>query len=575
MAFTIPKTFINELQDRVDIAAVIGSRVTLKKGGKDLQGLCPFHDEKTPSFTVSPAKNMYYCFGCGAGGDAIKFLEEFEGLSFTEAVESLAATVGMEVPREQSKSPARDLTPLFEAMRAAEGFYKAQLKASPEAIDYLKGRGLTGQIAAEFKLGFAPDAWNGLRDALAGGVHPVPSKALLEAGLIGRNESGREYDRFRGRVMFPVRDGRGRIIAFGGRLLGEGQGPKYLNSPETPIFHKSQELYGLFEARKSSRRLESLIVVEGYLDVIALAQAGIRNTVATLGTATGEDHYRKLYRYADEVICCFDGDAAGRRAAWKALEGALGSLSGGRRLKFMFLPDGEDPDSLVRQKGADDFRRRIGGATPAIEYLFTELTGGLDLTVVDDRARLAHLVDPYVQRAPADSPLRQMMRNRLRELTGFAADGPQPQRARAAPRRAAGRRDALPQQLLSLLLKSPDLAAELDPADVDLLADGQDSPLFAEVIRYAAAHAGADAAQLLGRWSGQEGHAELLRLHQRPSMLDAEGLAVEFREGLERLRELAGRRQRSELVERMRGDPAEEKERLAEYMALRQSAEAP
>ena len=574
MAFTIPKTFINELQDRVDIAAVIGSRVALKKGGKDLQGLCPFHDEKTPSFTVSPAKNMYYCFGCGAGGDAIKFLEEFEGLSFTEAVESLAATVGMEVPREQSKSPARDLTPLFEAMGAAEGFYKAQLKASPQAIDYLKGRGLTGRVAAEFKVGFAPDAWNGLRDALAGGARPVPSKVLLEAGLIGRNESGREYDRFRGRIMFPVRDGRGRIIAFGGRLLGDGQGPKYLNSPETPIFRKSQELYGLFEARKSSRRLESLIVVEGYLDVIALAQAGIRNAVATLGTATGEEHYRKLYRYADEVICCFDGDAAGRRAAWKALEGALGSLSGGRRLKFMFLPDGEDPDSLVRQQGADDFRRRIGGATPAIEYLFAELSGGLDLSVVDDRARLAHLVDPYVQRAPDGSPLRQMMRNRLRELTGLAAAGPQPQSAPAAPRRAAGRRDALPQQLLWLLLKSPGLAAELGPADVDLLADGQDSPLFAEVVRYAAAHADADAAQLLGRWSGQEGHAELLRLHQRPSMLDADGLAVEFREGLERLRELAGRRQRSELLERMRDDPSDEMERFAEYIAQLQSAEA-
>ena len=351
MAFTIPKTFIAELQDRVDIAAVVGSRVTLKKGGKDLLGLCPFHDEKTPSFTVSPAKNMYYCFGCGAGGDAIKFLEEFEGLSFTEAVESLAATVGMEVPREQSKSPARDLAPLFEAMGAAEGFYKTQLKASPQAIDYLKGRGLTGRIAAEFKLGFAPDAWNGLRDALAGGDRPVPSKVLLEAGLIGRNERGREYDRFRGRIMFPVRDGRGRIIAFGGRLLGDGQGPKYLNSPETPIFRKSQALYGLFEARKSSRRLESLIVVEGYLDVIALAQAGIRNAVATLGTATGEDHYRQLYRYADEVICCFDGDAAGRRAAWKALESAIGQLGGGRRLKFMFLPDGEDPDSLGAPRG--------------------------------------------------------------------------------------------------------------------------------------------------------------------------------------------------------------------------------
>lgn len=574
MAFTIPKTFINELQDRVDIAAVVGSRVTLKKGGKDLQGLCPFHDEKTPSFTVSPAKNMYYCFGCGAGGDAIKFLEEFEGLSFTEAVESLAATVGMEVPRAQSQSPGRDLTPLFEAMRAAEGFYKAQLKGSPQAIDYLKGRGLTGAIAAEFKIGFAPDAWNGLREALGEGARPVPSKVLLEAGLIGRNEGGREYDRFRGRIMFPVRDGRGRIIAFGGRLLGDGQGPKYLNSPETPIFHKSRELYGLFEARKSSRRLESLIVVEGYLDVIALAQAGIRNTVATLGTATGEEHYRKLYRYVDEVICCFDGDAAGRRAAWKALEGALGHLGGGRRLRFMFLPDGEDPDTLVRGQGADDFRRRIGTATPAIEYLFAELTQGLDLAAMDDRARLADLAAPYVQRVPSGSPLQQMMRGRLQELTGVGGADARPaqalQRPPAPQRRKAQRRDGLPQQLLSLLLRSPGLAAELDPADIDLLADGQDSPLFAEVIRYAAAHADADAAQLLGRWSGQEGHDELLRLHQRPSMLDADGLAVEFREGLERLRELADRRQRSQLLERMRGDPAGEKERLAEYMALRQ-----
>lgn len=578
MALTIPKTFINELQDRVDIAAVVGSRVALKKGGKDLLGLCPFHDEKTPSFTVSPAKNMYYCFGCGAGGDAIKFLEEFEGLSFTEAVESLAASVGMEVPRAQSKSPGRDLTPLFEAMQSAEGYYKAQLKGSPQAIDYLKGRGLTGEIAAEFKIGFAPDAWSGLREALSGGARPVPSKVLLEAGLIGRNEGGREYDRFRGRIMFPVRDGRGRIIAFGGRLLGDGQGPKYLNSPETPIFHKSQELYGLFEARKSSRRLESLIVVEGYLDVIALAQAGIRNTVATLGTATGEEHYRKLYRYVDEVICCFDGDAAGRRAAWKALESALGHLGGGRRLKFMFLPDGEDPDTLVRGQGADDFRRRIGTATPAIEYLFAELTQGLDLTALDDRARLADLAAPYVQRVPSGSPLQQMMRGRLQELTGVGGADARPDQVlprRPAPQRRRGqRRDGLPQQLLSLLLKSPGLASELDPADIDLLADGQVSPLFAEVIRYAAAHADADAGQLLGRWSGQEGHGELLRLHQRPSMLDADGLAIEFREGLERLRELAGRRQRSELLERMRGDPADEKERLAEYMALRQGAEA-
>ena len=579
MALTIPKTFINELQDRVDIAAVVGSRVALKKGGKDLQGLCPFHDEKTPSFTVSPSKNMYYCFGCGAGGDAIKFLEEFEGLSFTEAVESLAATVGMEVPRAQSKSPGRDLTPLFEAMRAAEGYYKAQLKGSPQAIDYLKGRGLTGEIAAEFKIGFAPDAWSGLREALGGGARPVPSKVLLEAGLIGKNERGREYDRFRGRVMFPVRDGRGRIIAFGGRLLGDGQGPKYLNSPETPIFHKSQELYGLFEARKSSRRLESLIVVEGYLDVIALAQAGIRNTVATLGTATGEEHYRKLYRYVDEVICCFDGDAAGRRAAWKALESALGHLGGGRRLKFMFLPDGEDPDSLVRGQGADDFRRRIGTATPAIEYLFAELTQGLDLTALDDRARLADLAAPYVQRVPSGSPLQQMMRGRLQELTGVGGADARPDQAlprRPAPQRRKGqRRDGLPQQLLSLLLKSPGLGAELDPADVDLLADGQESPLFAEVVRYAAAHADADPAQLLGRWSGQDGHTELLQLYRRQSDLNREDLPGNFWGGLEQLRKLAGRQQRSKLREQMRDDPAAERERLAEYMALRRGAQAP
>lgn len=579
MALTIPKTFINELQDRVDIAAVVGSRVALKKGGKDLQGLCPFHDEKTPSFTVSPSKNMYYCFGCGAGGDAIKFLEEFEGLSFTEAVESLAATVGMEVPRAQSKSPGRDLTPLFEAMRAAEGYYKAQLKGSPQAIDYLKGRGLTGEIAAEFKIGFAPDAWSGLREALGGGARPVPSKVLLEAGLIGRNEGGREYDRFRGRIMFPVRDGRGRIIAFGGRLLGDGQGPKYLNSPETPIFHKSQELYGLFEARKSSRRLESLIVVEGYLDVIALAQAGIRNTVATLGTATGEEHYRKLYRYVDEVICCFDGDAAGRRAAWKALESALGHLGGGRRLRFMFLPDGEDPDTLVRGQGADDFRRRIGTATPAIEYLFAELTQGLDLTALDDRARLADQAAPYVQRVPSGSPLQQMMRGRLQELTGVGGADARPDQVlprRSAPQRRRGqRRDGLPQQLLSLLLKSPGLAAELDPADVDLLANGQESPLFAEVVRYAAAHADADPAQLLGRWSGQDGHTELLQLYRRQSDLNREDLPGNFWGGLEQLRKLAGRQQRSKLREQMRDDPAAERERLAEYMALRRGAQAP
>ncbi|MDD9964028.1 MAG: DNA primase [Gammaproteobacteria bacterium] len=568
MAYSIPESFINELHERADIVAVIGSRVALKKGGKDFLGLCPFHEEKTPSFSVSPDKNLYHCFGCGAGGGAIKFLREFEGLSFIEAVESLAASMGMEVPRQQSKTPGRDLTPLFEAMRAAEGFYKAQLKASSQAKDYLQERGLTGVMARDFNLGFAPNSWSGLREALVGGNHPIQPKVLVEAGLVGRNdESGREYDRFRERIMFPVRDSRGRIVAFGGRLIGDADGPKYLNSPETPIFHKSRELYGLFEARKSVRALKSLIVVEGYMDVIALAQAGIRNVVAALGTATGEDHYRKLYSLVDEVICCFDGDAAGRRAAEKALVSALGHLSRGRRLKFMFLPDGEDPDTLVRGHGADDFRRRIGTATPAIEYMFAELTGELDLTAMDDRARLAELAAPYVQRAPSGSPLQQVMRSRLQELTGVGGADARPTPAPAQPlqRRQGRSRDRLPQQLLSLLLKSPSFATKLDPADVDLLANGQDSPLFAEVVRYVAAHADADAAQLLGRWSGQDGHMELLQLYGRQSDLDREDLPGNFWGGLEQLRELAGRQQRSELL----------RERLAEYDAKQPSAKVP
>ena len=579
MAYSIPESFVNELHERADIVAVIGSRVALKKGGKDFLGLCPFHDEKTPSFSVSPAKNLYHCFGCGAGGGPIKFLREFEGLSFTEAVESLAASMGMEVPRQQSKTPARDLRPLFDAMGAAESYFKVQLKASSQAKDYLKRRGLTGVMARDFNLGFAPDAWSGLQEALVRGNPSVQPKVLLEAGLISRNERGSEYDRFRGRIMFPVRDGQGRIIAFGGRLLGDGQGPKYLNSPETPIFHKSRELYGLFEARKSERSLKSLIVVEGYMDVIALAQAGIRNVVAALGTATGDEHYRKLFRLVDEVIFCFDGDAAGRRAALKALESAFGYLDEGRKLKFMHLPDGEDPDSLVRREGADGFRRRIDGAKSVVDYFFANFGEDVDLNELGGRAWLAEKTESYVERLPSGSPLQQMMRSRLQELTGVGGADARPaqalQRPSAPQRRKGQRRDGLPQQLLSLLLRSPGLAAELGPADIDLLADGQDSLLFAEVIRYAAAHADADAAQLLGRWSGQEGHAELLRLHQRPSMLDADGLAIEFREGLERLRELAGRRQRSELLERMRGDPVDEKERLAEYMALRRGAQAP
>ena len=579
MPGAIPKSFIEELLSRTNIVEVVQGRVSLKKAGKDFQGLCPFHDEKTPSFTVSPAKNMFYCFGCGAGGDAIKFVQQFEGASFTEAVESLAASLGMEVPRQKSSSPERDLRPLHEAMQAAESYYRAQLKATSAPIDYLKGRGLTGASAQEFGLGFAPDAWDGLHREMTGGARPISAKTLLEAGLISRNEKGREYDRFRRRIMFPVRDTKGRVIAFGGRLLGDSQGPKYLNSPETPIFRKSQELYGLFEARRSTRQLQTLILVEGYMDVIALAQAGVRNVVATLGTATGEAHYRKLYNYADEVICCFDGDQAGLRAAWKALESALGCLSAGRRLKFVPLPEGEDPDSLVRREGADGFRRRLAKATPAVEHLFNGLKQGLDLAAGDDRARFVDLAMPYIERIPESGALRRMMLSELKALTGFeGAPG-----GSAAAVKPGGRPPAKPgggpsrglcEKLLSLLLKSPQLAAPLPPETVNALVEMQEGKLFREVLRYAAETDGLDSAHLLGRWSGQPGHAELVALHQRPAMLDADGMALEFNECVERLLASAQRRRRAQLVQEMRDDPAKEKEKLAEFMELRRGAEA-
>ena len=578
MAGSIPEGFIDELLNRINIVEIVGARVRIKQGGKDFKGLCPFHDEKTPSFTVSPAKNLFYCFGCGAGGSAIKFLQQFEGLTFPEAVESLAASVGMEVPRQRSNAPRRDLRPLYDAMLAAEGYYRDKLKKAPDAIAYLKGRGLTGDIAREFCLGFAPNARDALHRAMTGGDHSINAKVLLEAGLIGKNEKGREYDRFRHRILFPVRDAQGRVIAFGGRLLGEGQGPKYLNSPETPIFRKGQELYGLFEARRSARQLKSLIVVEGYLDVIALAQAGIRNTVATLGTATGEDHYRKLYRYVEEVICCFDGDPAGRRAAWKALESALGSLSGGRRLKFVLLPEGEDPDSLVRREGAEGFHLRLTRATPAIEHLFAGLSEGLDLSTIDDRARLAELATPYIERAPAQSPLQQMMRGRLRDLTGVgeSAKWPTSQARPAVPRASARRpqRNGLAQHLLSLLLKAPQLIRQSAPEAVDALAESQPQRLFGEVVRYAAEHSELDPAQLLGRWAGQEGHADLLELHRRLVMLAPEAMAVEFREGMDRLLASARRRRRERLKQEMREDPTHAMEKLAEgFSALRRDVE--
>ncbi len=565
MAGRIPQSFINDLLDRVDIVGVIDARVKLKKAGKDYQACCPFHDEKTPSFTVSPDKQFYYCFGCGESGTALTFLMEYDHMDFVPAVETLAAVAGVEVPREESAKPQRDNTDLYGLMVKAERYFRKALKESEEAIGYLKSRGLTGIAARDFGIGFAPESWDGVQKALA----PAKTPMLLEAGLITKNDKGRTYDRFRGRIMFPIRDTRGRVIAFGGRLLGDGDGPKYLNSPETPIFHKSYELYGLYEARKAVRRLTSIIVVEGYMDVVALAQAGVPNVVATLGTASGESHYQKLYRYTDEVICAFDGDQAGRRAAWRALENALATLTEGRQLKFLFLPDGEDPDSLVRAKGSKDFLERVRNATPAIEYLFAQLASGLDLNTIDARAKLASLAMPMIERVP-DGTLKHLMLARVQELTGLATRPAARSQGRRRSKSDRRRVDGLPEHLLASLLKRPTLLQVLSETEVQALANLPEGKLLSEVVRYIAENPQAEPAQVLGRWSGDEQHDELIRLFERQSVLDEDATRAEFTDGAARLLAARDQQNRRRLLNEMRENPSADK--LVEFWTLKRGS---
>lgn len=406
---SIPRSFIETLLSRADLVQVINQRVPLKKAGATYKACCPFHQEKSPSFNVSPVKQFYHCFGCGASGDALKFLMEYDGLSFVEAVESLAAQYGMQVPREKL-SPARQQAQevkqkqqrdLYDVMHLAAKFYRHQLRDHPgasEAQTYLKNRGLSADIAKTFVIGFAPPGWDSL--VLGLNADNELKQQLVDVGLLVQKEPGKYYDRFRHRIMFPIRDGRGRVVAFGGRVMGDEQ-PKYLNSPETPIFHKSYALYGLYEMRQSRLKFDHIVVVEGYMDVVALAQFGIRNAVATLGTATTLDHLNMLFRQVNEVVFCFDGDAAGLKAAWKALELALPLMEKERSVKFLFLPQGEDPDSVVRKEGMSGFQQRAARALPLSEFLMQGLQGKLSfpLNSIEGRQQLVSLAQPYVQSA--------------------------------------------------------------------------------------------------------------------------------------------------------------------------------
>ena len=447
MAGRIPEHFIQDLLARTDLVALIDSRVPLKKAGRNYSACCPFHQEKTPSFTVAPDKQFYYCFGCGASGNAVGFLMEYDHLSFPEAVEQLATRAGLEVPREgggdaRKEKARRDrLQTLYDLLARAERFYRQQLKNAPErqkAVNYLKGRGLTGQIAARYGLGFAPPGYDDLSQGLSLANEGI-EQALTAGLLVRREDSGRTYDKFRDRIQFPIRDGRGRTIGFGGRVLGDGK-PKYLNSPETPVFHKGKELYGLWEWRQSRDKTDRLYVVEGYMDVIALAQHGVPNAVATLGTATSEDHCHLLFRQVNEVVFCFDGDNAGRRAAWRALESALPALDDGKQARFLFLPEGEDPDTLVRAQGPEALLALTDKADTLATYLFRHLSEGLDLNTVDGRARLARLALPFLDK-PAGPVYRALLEEELARLTRLERSAleklrenlPKPRRAAPAP----------------------------------------------------------------------------------------------------------------------------------------------
>jgi DNA primase len=534
----IPDSFKQELLHRVDVVDVIERYVPLKKGGANYSACCPFHSEKTPSFTVSPTKQFYHCFGCGVHGNAISFLMEYQGLGYVEAVKDLAESVGMKMPEFEPRAKKSESGPdLYAIMEQACDYYREQLKASPRAVEYLKGRGLTGKIAARFGIGYAPEGWQNLERVFPN----YGDAALKDAGLvIDAENGGRRYDRFRDRIMFPILNQRGSVIAFGGRVPGEGE-PKYLNSPETPLFEKGRELYGLAQARQAIRAAGHVIVVEGYMDVVALSQHGIEYAVATLGTATSPVHIQKLLRQTDEVVFCFDGDAAGRKAAWHALEVSLPYLADNKAVRFLFLPAAHDPDSFVRNEGSKAFEKKLGEARPLSEFLLDELKGRVDTGTAEGRSRLVHDAKPLLQKISAQALRLQLLKSladaaemsqedaaRLTEIRLARGYDPRP----ALPARGAPRGEQLPQkkradQLLECLLAKPTLASDLPGAMLD--ADSFEGRMLTAVAEFCRNNPQAQGGELIEHFKDSEfapaialGQASLLETKLEPDNMEVD-----------------------------------------------------
>ncbi|AJR09976.1 DNA primase [Photobacterium gaetbulicola] len=523
MAGKIPRTFIDDLISRHDIVDIVDARVKLKKQGKNFGACCPFHNEKTPSFSVSQEKQFYHCFGCGAHGNVLDFVMEFDRLEFVEAIEELASQLGLEVPREQgsgggqSGARSKEKLGLYEMMGQISQFYQGQLRTQEGqvAIDYLKGRGLSGEVVKKFGIGFVPDQWDLVRNRF--GRDMSAQQALVSAGMLIENDNGRRYDRFRGRVMFPIHDRRGRVIGFGGRVLGDGT-PKYLNSPETPIFHKGRELYGLYEVLQAHREPEKLLVVEGYMDVVALAQFGVDYAVASLGTSTTGDHIQMMFRQTGTVVCCYDGDRAGRDAAWRAMEQALPYLNDGRQLKFMFLPDGEDPDTYIRQYGQEGFEKQVDQAMTLSDFMFSTLLQQVDTSSNEGKAKLSTLAVPLIDKVPGGT-LRLYLREMLGRKLGLPNEEQLQQliskQGAEAPKKAGQpeiKRTPM-REVIALLIQNPQFVNSLE---FDMAAfEGIDVAglnLLITIVEKCRVNPNIKTGQLLEGWRGSKSEGMLARL---------------------------------------------------------------
>jgi DNA primase len=566
----IPDNFIDELLTRVDIVDVIERRVPLKKAGREWTACCPFHNERTPSFYVSPAKQFFHCFGCGAHGSAIKFLMDYERLEFPDAVEELAQAVGLKVPYEGNRdnAPREDKTDLYAVLDASARWYEDELPKSAEAKAYCTKRGLDADTIARFRIGWAPTGYDGVIRSL--GTSDRRMQLLTEAGMVASNERGNKYDRFRERLMFPIMDRRGRVIAFGGRVLQSEQGPKYLNSPETPLFHKGRELFALWQVKQANSNLARIVVVEGYMDVIALHQAGLPIAVATLGTATTPEHTEVLFRAAPDVVFCFDGDRAGRSAAWKALESALPRLRDGRQAYFLFLPDGEDPDTLVRKEGKQGFEKRLREATPLSEYFFGELSHDVDMTSLDGRARLAERARPLIARLP-DGAFRDLMAQELEKRSGARAVLESDPGTRRAIQRPVAVQRSLVRSAIALLLAQPGLADQVDKPYGFLRFDKPGVELLAELLDMARTRPGINPAMLVEHFSERPEYAALQKLMAATVVGEPEAQRTEFFDALAKMEQQAITQRRDALVAKNREGTLNdtEKTELRELLAAR------